>query len=108
MSEESAEKPVALKPSERICARVKELELVVLEVQRHTLNAAFELKLGRVATASEMGEYLASEDGLQAEVIIRVGFSLAAVTEELDREAERRAAWEKRVEAFARDQGVEI
>jgi hypothetical protein len=108
MSEETADKPAPQKPSARIGARLKELELVVTEVQRQTLNADFDLKLGRAATASEIGEYLASKEGVQAEAVIRIGLWLMAIAEELDREAERRSAWEKRVEAFARDYGVEI
>lgn len=108
MSGEEAAKQADLKPSERINDRTEEIYDELMNICRARLEADFLQKFSRAMAEANWDDFLKSEEGAEAAEMTASTACLGAIVEEIDREAERRSAWEKRVEAFAREQGVEI
>jgi len=104
MSEETAEKAAAQKPSERIgfaCG-------VMAKEAAAEMRKAIESSFGKMSDDawSQMLTQPHVENQINARLVGE--FTIIGIIEELDREAVRRTVWEKRVEAFARDYGVEL
>lgn len=96
---EGAAGTVALKPSERI-------EADVGTRLAHFRKTHFANEPVAAPTSSfDYARQQAVREKISAE---RERFEWISLLNELDREAERRSIWEKRVEAFARGYGVEI
>src|SRR4051812_36219544 len=96
MTEES---PIEMSPSERIKAQVGTR-------LAHFRKTHFGSEpTGAATTVSESSRRQAIREKIEIE---RERIEWVSILYEIDREAERRSAWEKRVEAFARNYGVEI
>lgn len=105
MSEVATEesKPTG-KPSEVIEALTSQL---MLQVKQGLLVQVKE-ETGETLTLAELEETLAENGEVSPADTLKIGTMVSAIIAVMDAEHERRIAWEKRVEAFARDQGVEI
>lgn len=89
------------KPSKRIGASGDAIIAALLAQQRIEVEKQLKEQCpGRQMTDEIWAQFLASPDGIEFEATCAQAASVVAICEELDREAERRAAWERSAEKW--------